>query len=189
VAAAGPVPIEFPIGGIVDGDIRIRLRSDADIPAIVAACQDPEIPRWTRVPFDYDIEAARDWSIQAATEQADGNALSVLITDADDDSLLGSIGIVLIDWAESRCDIAYWIAAQARGRGVATRAVRALCRWTFENLPMERISICAEPENAASRRVAENAGFTFEGILRSWHVNKGRRADCAMYSLLRNEPT
>jgi RimJ/RimL family protein N-acetyltransferase len=187
VAGAARVPIEFPIGGIVAGDIRIRLRSDADIPAIVAACRDPEIPRWTRVPFDYDEGAAREWSVRAANDQANGDSLSVLVTDAVDDTLLGSIGIVAIDWEDGRCDLGYWMAAEARGRGVATRAVRALADWAFASLPIERINICAEPDNAASRRVAENAGFTFEGILRSWHVNKDRRADCAMYSLLRGD--
>ena len=187
MAGNARAPIEFPIGGIVAGGIRIRLRSDADLPAIVAACRDPEIPRWTRVPSDYDENAARDWSVRAANEQANGDSLSVLVTDAGDDGLLGSIGIVAIDWEEGRCDIGYWMAAEARGRGVATRAVRALAEWTFANLPMQRINICAEPANAASRRVAEKAGFTFEGILRSWHVNKDRRADCAMYSLLPGE--
>ena len=44
--ASGPA-IEFPVEGISDGSVRLRLRADADTPAIVAACQDPEIPRWT----------------------------------------------------------------------------------------------------------------------------------------------
>ena len=45
----------------------------------------------------------------------------------------------------------------------------------------------AEPSNAASRAVAERAGFAFEGVLRSWHMNKGTRRDAAIYSLLRGE--
>jgi RimJ/RimL family protein N-acetyltransferase len=179
--------IEFPIGGIDDGKIRLRLRSDADIPAIVEACQDPEIPRWTRVPYDYDEDTARQWSADAANEQAEGRGISLLIVDAETDVLLGSVGIVSIDWEESTCDIGYWAVAEHRGRGVIPGAVRLLCSWVFDELPMERIGIQADPENAASRRVAEKAGFSYEGVLRSWYVNKGRRHDAASYSLLRGE--
>ena len=52
-------PIEFPVEGISDDVIRLRLRTDADNPAIVAACHDPEIVRWTRVPESYDESTAR----------------------------------------------------------------------------------------------------------------------------------
>ena len=49
------------------------------------------------------------------------------------------------------------------------------------------IGITAEPGNRASSAVAERAGFTYEGVLRSWQVIKGERRDTAMYSLLRDE--
>jgi RimJ/RimL family protein N-acetyltransferase len=68
-----------------------------------------------------------------------------------------------------------------------TRAVRLLSRWVFERLPIERIEITIEPENGASRAVAERAGYTVEGILRSHTEIKGRRRDMAIYSLLRGE--
>jgi RimJ/RimL family protein N-acetyltransferase len=179
--------IEFPIGGIDDGVVRLRMRTDADIPAVVAACQDPEIPRWTRVPEDYDEEKARAWVSDAANEQAEGRGISVLVVDAEDGTLLGSVGAHEVNHEESRCEIGYWAVAEQRGLGVIPRAVRLLCRWVFDELPVERISITAEPENTGSRRVAEKAGFTYEGVLRSWYVNKGRRRDAAIYSLLRGE--
>jgi len=68
-----------------------------------------------------------------------------------------------------------------------TRAVRLFSRWLFDNLPVERIEITIEPGNAASRKVAERAGYTFEGVLRSHTVIKGKRRDMAMHSLLRDE--
>ena len=109
------------------------------------------------------------------------------MVDAADDQLLGSVGIVHLDREERRCELGYWVAREARGRGVATRAVRMLSAWAFENLPTDLIEIHAEPDNAASRRVAERVGFRFEGVLRSYFVNKGVRRDAASYSLLRGE--
>lgn len=184
---AGPEPLEFPVEGLTDGSIRIRLRADADTPAIVAACQDPEIPRWTRVPEPYDEATAAEWATESTRARESGEALHLLIADAQTDELLGSIGVQDIRYAESRCDIGYWLAREARGKGIMTRAVRLLSRWVFENLPIERIQITVQPENRASRAVAERAGYKLEGILRSYIEIKGRRRDAAMYSLLRGE--
>ena len=178
---------EFPAVGITDGEIRLRLRSDADIPALVAICRDPEIPRWTRVPEEYSEDTAREWTKQAAADQERGTGLHLLVADADTDAVIGSAGIVGVDWEESRCEIGYFIAREHRGRGLMTRAVRLLCRWIFDELPIERVEIHAEPSNRASCRVAEAAGFTFEGVLRAYFVNKGTRRDACSYSLLRGE--
>jgi RimJ/RimL family protein N-acetyltransferase len=184
---SGPRPIEFPVEGVSDGELRLRLMSDADIPAVVEVCRDPEIARWTRVPDDYTAADARAWLQQEAEGRARGDLLGLLVVDARDDRLLGSVGIVRADWEEGRCELGYWMAPESRRRGIGTRAVRLLCDWAFESLPLERIEIHAEPENLPSRRVAEAAGFRFEGILRSYFVNKGRRRDAASYSLLRGE--
>jgi RimJ/RimL family protein N-acetyltransferase len=179
--------IEFPVEGVTGDSIRLRLRADSDTAAIVAACQDPEIPRWTRVPEPYDQAAAAEWAAESGRQQASGEGLHLVIADAGTDEFLGSIGVHNINRAEGRCDIGYFLAPGARGRGVMTRAVRLLSDWAFRNLPVERIEITVQPANAASRAVAERAGYTFEGILRSHTVIKGRRRDMAMHSLLRGE--
>jgi RimJ/RimL family protein N-acetyltransferase len=180
------VAIEFPVEGISDGAIRIRLRADADTPAIVEACRDPEIARWTRVPDSYDEATAAEWAAESKRQREAGTGLHLVVADVDGDELLGSIGLRMAP-GEGRCDLGYWLAPQARGRGVMTRAVVLLSRWAFEALPVDRVEITIEPENAESRAVAERAGFTFEGVLRSHTEIKGTRRDMAMYSLLRGE--
>jgi RimJ/RimL family protein N-acetyltransferase len=179
--------IEFPVEGLSDGVVRIRLMAEADLPAIIAACQDPEIPRWTRVPQPYGEPEARSWFEREAEQRGRGEQLGLLIVDPDDGRLLGSVGIVRVDPQEGRCELGYWTERDSRRRGLATRAVRLLSGWVFENLPVDRIEIHAEPDNAASRRVAERAGFSFEGVLRAYRVKNGLRRDAASYSLLRSE--
>jgi len=187
VTQARGAAIEFPVEGISDGSIRIRLRADSDTPAIVAACRDPEIPRWTRVPESYDEEDAREWAAESERQQRAGEGLHLVIVDAASDELLGSIGIHAINDADRRCQLGYWLDPAARGRGVMTRAVTLLSAWGFESLPVDRIEITVQPSNTGSRAVAERAGYTFEGVLRSHTIIKGRRRDMAMYSLLRDE--
>ena len=177
--------IEFPVEGITEDGIRLRLRTDADTPALIEACQDPEVPRWTRVPDGYDETHAAEWATTAARLQESGEALPLAIADADTDEFLGSIGVQEIDREHGRCDIGYFLAPWARGRGVMTSAVRLMSRWAFENLPVERVQIKVQPQNAPSRAVAQRAGYVFEGVLRSYEEIKGRRRDMAVYSLLR----
>lgn len=177
--------IEFPIGGIDDGLVRLRLHSDADLERVAAASLDPEVLRWTRVPDDNSAEAMREWI--GEWRSGPGEELHLLIVAVDSDELLGATGIVRVDRDERRCEIGYWLAAGARGRGVATRAVRLLAGWIFDALPIDRIGIAAERDNTGSCAVAERAGFRFEGVLRSWLVIKGTPRDAAMYSLLRDD--
>jgi RimJ/RimL family protein N-acetyltransferase len=179
--------IQFPVEGIDDGVVRLRLLAEADLPALTEAVQDPEIPRWTRIGSPYGERDAAEWYATQREKRELGAMLNLVIADAADDRMLGSVGIVEVDWAERRCELGYWTAAGERRRGVMARSVRLLAAWIFDELEIDRISILAEAGNEASRRVAERTGFTFEGVLRSYTEIKGRRRDMAMYSLLRGE--
>lgn len=163
--------------------MTLRPWRESDIPAIARACQDPEIPRWTNVPSPYTEEHARDF----VTHGVPGRAydLQLAIVDAESDEPLGSIG--LFANREGVGEVGYWVAAPARGRGVAVRALRLVVAWGFEERRYARIQLHTLPGNTASERVAEKAGFTREGLLRSFTEFKGRRTDITMFSLLPGE--
>jgi RimJ/RimL family protein N-acetyltransferase len=179
-----PPTIEFPVEGLSDGVVRLRLIADEDIPAIAAAVQDPDIPRYTLVPAPYGENEARLWQRTAAAGRRSGSDLATLIVDEADGTLLGSVGVHNIDAETGRCSAGYWVAAAARGRGIARRGLRLLCRFAFDELGVERIELWIEPENAASLGVAEAVGFHREGLLRSFMQVGGERRDMLMYSLL-----
>ena len=80
-----------------------------------------------------------------------------------------------------------WIDPGARRLGVATAAVRAICRWAFTALDLEIIEWRCEVGNAASRGVAERAGFLVEATLRKRLLHHGTRVDAWVGSLLRDE--
>jgi RimJ/RimL family protein N-acetyltransferase len=81
------------------------------------------------------------------------------------------------------------VAPAARGRGVASAAVRVLSAWAFSELKLERLQLSIRPDNVVSRRVAEKVGYAYEGTLRSAKLIRGKRVDVAVYSLLPNEPS
>ncbi|MCD6015594.1 MAG: family N-acetyltransferase [Solirubrobacterales bacterium] len=179
-----PVPIEFPAEGLSDGIVRLRLMGDADIPAIVEAVRDPEIPRYTRVPEPYGEGDARHWQRMASAGLRAGTDLPTLIVDAEDGRVLGAVAVHNLDPASGRCSAGYWVAATERGRGFARRGLTLLCRFAFDELGAQRIELWIEPANGSSLRVAEATGFHREGLLRSFMPIGDVRRDMLMYSLL-----
>jgi RimJ/RimL family protein N-acetyltransferase len=181
-------PIPIPRPPLTDGEIVLRPWERRDVPAVTAACQDPEIPRWTVVPRDYTERHARDFIAGTVADIASGRELALAIVDGDD-SLLGALGMSNFDWPQLKAEIGYWIVAAHRRRGVGARATRLLSEWALTTLGLERLELLANPLNEASLRVAERAGFTREGTLRRYRRRHGVREDLVMYSLLPDDLT
>jgi RimJ/RimL family protein N-acetyltransferase len=157
-----------------DGLVGLRALRKSDIPALVAACQDPEIPRWTRVPRPYTTEDARRFLAIAATEAAAGEGIALAVADQED-RLVGTMGLFGLD-GRGRGEIGYWTAAPARGRGLTTRAVVLMRDWAHAELGLTTIEILSHRDNQPSQRVAERAGFADTGEIRSApYMPPGRR--------------
>ena len=175
--------IPLPEPPLADAEVRLRPWTLGDVPAVSAACQDPEISRWTVIPQEYTDQHATEWISARETDRLAGKELSLAIVDHGDE-LLGSIAMMNFDWPDHRAEIGYWISREARGGGLCTRAVKLLSRWSLELLELERVELLAHPANEASQRVAERAGYTREGLLRRYRTRHGVREDLVMFSLL-----
>jgi RimJ/RimL family protein N-acetyltransferase len=151
---------------LMDGEITVRPVRPADVPDIVAACQDPEIPRWTRVPVPYTREDAERFLAIAATEAAAGAGIALVVADGYTDRVIGTIGLMEVEHERGYGEIGYWIAAPARGRGAATRAVLLLRDWAHAVLGLGEIELLPHRDNTPSQKVAERAGFTDTGATR-----------------------
>ena len=161
-----------------DEDLLLRPPTDADVPALVAACQDPDLARFIPgFPSPYSDGDARAWLTSRSHAEA---SRTFLIVDASSGALYGAIEVRVGETGS----IGYWIAKEARGRGIATRATQLLARWAVTDGGVERLELTTHPENIPSQRVAEKAGFTREGILRGHTRFKEGRRDSVMYSLL-----
>lgn len=86
-------------------------------------------------------------------------------------------------------EVGYWASKEHRGHGYITEATVTAARWAFTRLSVDRVEWRAEVGNHASRAVAERAGFTIEGTLRSALINKDTRRDCWVGSLLPSDLT
>ena len=178
--------IVLPGEPLADGLTALRPWRDTDVAALVAACHDPEISRWTRVPSPYRETDARAY-LMARYEalHAGTSAPFAVVAGNEPPRLLGSISLLRIAWEHARAEVGYWLAREARGQGHATRAVRLICDWGFQALALERFDLLAATGNAASQRVAERAGFTREAVLRSYITGVDGRQDMVAFGLLR----
>jgi RimJ/RimL family protein N-acetyltransferase len=166
------------------GAVTLRPPHDRDRRPMMIAYTDPEIIRWFGVPDPYfDADARRYIEQDAPLEWARG-VEAIFVVAGPGDTYVGSVDLRVSQHDPAAGEIGYLIAPQARGRGYATAAVRALTEWGFRELGLARIQWRAEVGNAASWRVAEKAGFAMEGTLRQGHTENGERRDCWIGSLL-----
>jgi ribosomal-protein-serine acetyltransferase len=104
-----------------------------------------------------------------------------------DDRMAGGILFFPIERPIRSTEIGYWLGQQAAGRGLMTRAARAMLGFAFEELQLNRVGLLAEVANARSRAVAERLGFAFEGVRRQGWINGEQLVDIAVYSMLASE--
>jgi RimJ/RimL family protein N-acetyltransferase len=93
-------------------------------------------------------------------------------------------GIHRFSWKERVFEIGWWCPRSAQGNGYASEAARALIAFAFEHLGARRVWAGADDANVKSWRVAERAGMTHEGTLRSERADPdGTRRDMRIYAV------
>jgi len=159
----------------IDGYPGLVLRPwlKEDGPRLKNAFHDPAIQFWHTRTISSDAEAemliaeyARDWHAETRGNWA-------VVSMADD--LLGRVSLNPMNLQDGEAEIGYWVRAEARGQGVALRAVNLLTSWSFI-AGFHRLIIHHSTSNSASCSVARRAGFDLEGTKKSallhsdgWH--------------------
>jgi len=154
-----------------------------DLPAVQAAGRDPLIPLITAVPAYGDAAQCAGFLRRQWPRAVDGVGWSFVIE--HDGAAVGHIGLWPQPRDRERASIGYWLLAEARGDGLAVRALDILVSWAWAAVDLDRLELYVEPWNIASTRTAERVGFTAEGPLRRWERVGHHRRDMIMYALLR----
>jgi len=167
-----------------DAEMTLRPSTSRDVAAIRAVYSESDIRYWMGWDGDLPDEAEALATIERNADAWRAGTWAVFrIVDAATDEVVGGVNLRFGDFEIA--EVSYFLRACARGRGLATRAVRLVSRWAFDELGIERIELRFHPENEASRRVAERAGFTPECIERSSRAwPDGTRFDSILFTLL-----
>lgn len=173
-----------------DDAVVLRPWSSSDAIFMAEASRDPAIERYNG-PVPASVADAMtvieriEQSWRTFEVEGDPTGAAFAIVDASSGEPVGMCGID--HW--SSADVAqfgYWLAAGARGRGLATRAVMLMTGWLF-TLGAARVFLTIDSENAASAAVALRAGFIHEGTLRAYGVWAGQRKDVDVFAALPDE--
>jgi len=163
--------------------LLLRPLSQADVPALVEAGNDPETRRWRPMPDPYGEVEARRWVDEVAPARQEAGHGLVLGLEHQG-ALVGSLDLKRTEWVARVTEISYWAHPSYRGLGLTTEAVRVLADWVIREQGFERVELRIAPSNAASLRVAEKAGFTREGVARNAGYVDAGRVDLEIWSLV-----
>lgn len=168
---------------LTDGIVRLRPPEEDDADWIVGACRDPVNQRWLPgLPDPYGPADAAWWLDHCRRGWEESSAAAFLVLDAASDGRLGAI--------EARFgappDVGYWLAPEGRGRGAMTRALVLVSAYALDERGLESLELYTLPDNVASQRVAERAGYRRDGM-RPQHIPRrdGSLSDAFRYVLRR----
>ena len=179
-----PRRLTAPSPPLVDDVVRLEPLAARFAPEFDRLLRDPEIVRHTRVPTTPPAGFAATWVDRYVAGWIDGTRAGFAILSVEGDDFLGMAALVDLDLPARQAEIGYLVAPEARGRGVASRALGLITDWSLRSLGLERVELRIDVANAASIRVAERLGYVREGVLRSLHLKEDLRSDVAIYSRL-----
>jgi ribosomal-protein-serine acetyltransferase len=181
-ASSGPARFRFQI----DGETELRLLEERHAEELFAFTDQnrEHLARWIRWPdMVRSVEDARGLTKRRLERFADNRGFDAGIW--SEGKLAGSIGFE-INWTDHFAGIGYGLGASYQGRGLMTRACRAIVDYILNELKLNRAEIAVATDNTRSRAIPERLGFTQEGIFRqAWRHNQ--YLDMVVYSMLASE--
>ncbi|MFC8587064.1 GNAT family N-acetyltransferase [Streptomyces sp. NPDC057217] len=184
VPAGRMAEAEQPVLDLPNGlELRPWRFSDAD--ALTAAARDPDIHLWSRLSVETPEDARRRIARMHERRRAELSAIWAVARPGGE--ALGLAGWGDVDLAGGSAEIVYWLLPAARGAGVAVEAVKRLSAWALDDLGLHRLRLCHSVANPASCRVADKAGYSLEGTMRSALLHADGWHDEHLHALVRGD--
>jgi ribosomal-protein-serine acetyltransferase len=169
----------------VDHDLALVLaeeRHAAVMTALIARNQ-ARLARWEpwaeQAPT---VEGTRAYIRAALEDFLRGRQISTIIALDRGTRFIGRCGL-RINPSTASGDIGYWIDGEAEGRGIVSRAARALISSAFQELQLARVELRTSVGNVRSRALAERLGFSYQGLQPGGLRFRSRADDVALYSV------
>lgn len=181
-----PLPeLREPLGGDA---VSVRAGAERDIPEILIAYQDDPTLHLrmgqSRPPSGAELGRRSE---RAEADRVAGRRLTLTITEPGDDTCVGQLYVHGVDWDNLRAELGVWVASERRRRGLGSSALALVASWLLRDTPLERVQLLTEADNEPMIRSARAAGFSFEGVLRGYTRESGRRVDNAVLSMVKRD--
>lgn len=175
----------FPSLTVATPRLHVRPLVGEDALGVATIFADRQTQRWMPFPTQYGIPDAYAWCTEMAAERRDSGAGDHYgVIRREDETLIGCLWTKRTDWAAGVTEVSYAVAPAARGFGVAAEALDALAIALLLEHGLHRVELRVAAGNVASKRVAQKAGFTYEGLLRNAGYVHSGRVDLEVWSLV-----
>ncbi|MDX3385201.1 GNAT family N-acetyltransferase [Streptomyces niveiscabiei] len=166
--------------------------SPTDVDAWLRGQANDEFRRWNTplMPIT-DPDSARAHLRSKVEAAAQGTGMPFRVTDAVTGETLGQIGLNVVNRVTRSARVGYWVLPEARGQGVATRALTVVARWSLTEFGLHRLELDHADGHGVSCRIAERCGFRYEGTLRDATFAAGRHdafRDMHLHARLATDP-
>jgi RimJ/RimL family protein N-acetyltransferase len=169
------------------GLITLRKPEERDIIPLFEGVQDPIIPKFTRIPANYQMANAEHYVRERCPNGFTMQTEIQLVLEYDG-KFAGALSFHTLVLDEAKAEIGYWLTADARGKGIARAATKLLTGYGFETIGFHRIEALVVESNKPSLKVLANAGYEQEGILRDKCCGAdGSRENMVLFAALRHE--
>ncbi|MGW4497742.1 GNAT family N-acetyltransferase [Micromonospora sp. NPDC004336] len=175
----------FPSLTVSTPRIEVRALTAADAKAADEVFADRQTQRWLPLVDTSGQIDGLAWCTDLARQRRDsGDGDHYAVVRREDDRVVGCLWTRRTDWGARCTEVSYAMAPHARGFGLAVEAVDALAIALILEHDFQRVELRVAPGNLASRRVAEKAGFSYEGLLRNAGFVRGGRVDLEVWSFV-----
>jgi len=190
--------------------LTMRPMRPSDAEDIYRAVQDPEIPKFTTLPADYPIDLAIEFantraaasfvnktelvfviedsrlensSASTSTSTSDSKSANLASGYPYSNGFAGVMSLHTIDIPNHRAEIGYWLAKEARGQGICTKAAELITEYGLMTIGFKRIDGIVDVRNEPSKAALLKAGYEFEGIMKSYVTRRdGSQLDMALFA-------
>lgn len=181
MAAARP----FPALSVCTPRLDVRGLTAEDAADVVGVFASSAAQRWLSIPSGYSIDDGCAWCTSLADRERErGAGDNLAIVRRLDQRLVGCAWLRRTDWDAQSTEVALAVRDDVWGFGVAPEAVDAITVALVREHGFRRVEVRVAPGNHSARRVAEKAGFTYEGLLRDAGSLHDDRIDLELWSLV-----
>lgn len=171
---------------LIGQKINLRFPTLDDAYSIAKYCADKEISQYTFIPHPYTLQDAIDFIEMCIEDRKSMSSLHFGIEHKKTKEIIGMIGLNSINNTHLRGEMGYWVAKPFWGNGIMFEAINLLTDFCFQKMQLERIYAHVQPENIASWKVLEKAGYEREGLLKKFLCINGTMRDHYIYAKLKD---
>lgn len=166
---------------------RLRELERKDLPIINRWRNDAELIALLGAPFRYiNLDVDMKWFDGYMSNR--GNAVRCAITKENDDTILGLVSLVSINYMNQSAEFHIMIGdKENQGQGMGTFAVNEMLKHAFYNINLQRVELTVLEDNERAKHLYEKCGLVYEGRMRQAKFKSGKFLDMLLYSMLRQE--